>query len=235
MSSKFMKSILCVGVAVLIAAVAWGFLKVYSSYNKNLSKIEKLNDRLSTLRAAMNVDSIRQYNMQKIMGIIKKHNSSMPSEKVYDIANEIYKMSLKYSNLNVDLICAVITHESAGKWDPEITSKDGAMGLMQLMPVTCSYLAQAESLPMSSPKKLAFNPIYNIRMGCRLLSLLVERYGVKGGLAAYNGGERMASIWLNNGKEDQYLWKETREYVPAVFNLYTKYQKRGHEFVSSPS
>lgn len=222
-------------VAVLVAAVGLGFFKVYSSYKENLSKIEELNDRLVRLRAAMNVDSIREYKMQKIMGIIEAHNSSLPSEKAYDIANEIYKMSLKYSNLDVDLICAVITHESARKWDPEITSEDGAMGLMQLMPVTCSYLAEAESLPVSSSKKAAFNPIYNIRMGCRLLSFLIDRYGIKGGLAAYNGGERIAVIWLKNGKEDQYLWKETREYVPAVFNLYTKYQKRGDEFITSSS
>ena len=31
-------------------------------------------------------------------------------------------MEVKYENLNVDLICATITHESARTWDPKVVS-----------------------------------------------------------------------------------------------------------------
>jgi len=35
-------------------------------------------------------------------------------------------------------LCALITHESARTWDPEIISPAGAVGLMQILPSTAS-------------------------------------------------------------------------------------------------
>jgi len=189
--------------------------------------MEKLGRELVDLRSAMNIDSVRQYKLQKILKIIEYHNPGLASEEAYDIANEIYEMSMKYTNLNVDLLCAVITHESAGTWDSEVVSKAGAMGLMQIMPVTGFFLASHEGISWTTPEGIVFNPIYNIRMGSRFLSMLVERYGLDGGLAAYNGGEKQAALWIENGKNDQYLWSETRAYVPAVQKLYDTYQTQG--------
>jgi soluble lytic murein transglycosylase len=108
-----------------------------------------------------------------------------------------------------------------------VISGAGAMGLMQIMPVTGYFLSGAEGLFWTTPEEILFNPIFNIRLGSRFLSMLINQYGLDGGLAAYNGGEKQASIWLKNGKDNQYLFSETREYIPAVVKLYDAYQGAG--------
>ena len=218
---------LWVGSGVVIVFLILALLQVYLSYRKSSLRMEKLSQEVVDLRSAMNIDSVRQYKIQKIMKIIRSHNPSLSSDEVYSIASEIYEMSIKYTNIDVDLLCAVITHESAGKWDPQIVSKAGAMGLMQIMPVTGFFLSEYEGISWTSPEKIFFNPIYNIRLGARYLSMLIEKYGLDGGLAAYNGGEKQAAVWLKNGKDDKYLCAETRGYIPAVHKLYDEYQAQG--------
>lgn len=197
---------------------------VYGAYRLWVARMEKFGQELIHLRSAMNIDSIRQYHILKVMKIIEKHNKEMTSLEAYEIASEIYNLSQKYPNLNVDLLCAVITHESAGTWNPRVVSKAKAMGLMQIMPVVGCFVAQYEGITWTTPEEILFNPIYNLRIGCRLLSALIEQYGLEGGLAAYNGGEKQASMWLANGRDPKYLWNETREYIPAVRKLYQIYQ-----------
>ncbi len=152
------------------------------------------------------------------------YNSSLPSNTKYEIADEIYILSQKYTNLDVDLICATVTHESALTWDPMVTSKAGAMGIMQIMPVIGIYLTSEEGLSWTSAEEILYDPIYNLRLGCRFLSTLIEIYGVEGGLAAYNGGEKRAALWLANNKAQGILFEETENYIPSIMKLYLEYQ-----------
>jgi len=210
-------------VSLIVFLAVAGSAGIYMLYRQSTQRMEKMDRELVDLRSAMNTDSIRQSKLQKIMEIGQDHNSELSSMEVYDIASEIYEMSIRFSNLDVDLICAVITHESANTWNPEVISPAGAMGLMQIMPVTGMFLAEYEGISWTKPDEVLFNPTYNIRMGTRLLSALIKQYGLDGALAAYNAGERHASIWLASGKDDTLLWKETREYIPAVLKLYDHY------------
>ncbi len=219
-----------IGLKIVIALVAFvaltGFWQRYADEADESDRIiARLERELQDIRSAMNADSVRQYNIQKIMSIIERYNKEMSSEKKYEIANEIYEMSIKYTNLDVDLICATISHESAATWNPEIVSHAGAVGLMQIMPATGMYLAKYEDITWISADEILTDPIYNIRMGCRYLSTLISYYGLEGGLAAYNGGEKLAALWLENNKADGILWAETRDYVPAVVNLYKKFRE----------
>jgi soluble lytic murein transglycosylase len=200
---------------------------VYYTYKNAYLRMERISRELVNLRSAMNIDSVRQFKLQKILKILYSHNTDLTSEEAYDIASEIYEMSFKYTNLDVDLLCAVITHESAITWNPEIVSPAGAMGLMQIMPVTGLFLAQYEGITWTTPEEVLFNPTYNIRMGSRLLSLLIGEYGLDGALAAYNGGEKQAALWLANGRDEKYLWEETRRYIPAIRKLYDDYLSEG--------
>jgi len=193
--------------------------------NESDQKIARLEKALQDIRAAMNVDSVRQYNIQRIMSIIEQYNKEMSSEMKYEVANEIYEMAVKYTNLDVDLICATITHESAATWDPKVKSNAGAIGLMQIMPATGMYLAKYEDIPWTDSDAILTDPIYNIRMGSRYLSTLISYYDLEGGLAAYNGGERRAAFWLANNKADGILWAETRDYIPAIKKLYKKFKE----------
>ncbi|MBN1349388.1 lytic transglycosylase domain-containing protein [candidate division KSB1 bacterium] len=214
-----------VTILFLVFITALGFSFKYFHNDETMEKMYKLERTLQDLRAAMNTDSMRQYQIQKIMAIIDNYNKSMPSSEKYEIANEIYKMSIKYSNLDVDLICATITHESALTWNPKVKSDAGAMGLMQVMPTTGLYVASYEEITWTSPEDILYNPIYNIRIGSRYLSSLIEYFDdIDAGLAAYNGGQKQAALWVANGKSEGILWAETRNYVPAVRKLYQEYQ-----------
>ena len=210
---------------MLFRSVIGFSFRYFDESNETERKMASLEKALQDIRAAMNVDSVRQYNIQRIMSIIEQYNKDMSSEMKYEIANEIYEMAVKYTNLDVDLICATITHESAVTWDPKVRSSAGAIGLMQIMPATGMYLAKYEDITWTDTEEILTDPIYNIRMGSRYLSTLISYYDLEGGLAAYNGGEKRAAFWIANNKADGILWAETRDYIPAVKKLYKKFRE----------
>jgi soluble lytic murein transglycosylase len=209
--------------AACLGAIGFSF-RYLNVYNSQKDKIGQLERALQELRAAMNVDSVRQYSIQKVITIINRFNPTMDSGMKYDIANTVYEMSIKYPNLNIDIICATITHESGRSWNPEVVSPAGAMGLMQVMPTTGMYVCQYEGITWNSPEAILFNPIFNIRIGCRYLSSLINEYDLDGGLAAYNGGEKRASMWVKSDRAAGILWAETSNYVPSVMKLITEYR-----------
>ena len=213
--------VMVTGVVLMLAVL---ICTSYVAYRMIVARMEKLGQDVVNLRSAMNIDSVRQYGIQKVIKIIEMHNKNISPVESYEIANEIYEMSQKYSNLNVDLLSAMITHESAGTWNPKVVSKASAMGLMQIMPVTGYFLSEYEGISWTSAEDVLFNPIYNLRIGSRLISTLIDRYGFDGALAAYNGGEKQAALWLANGRDDKYLMNETRDYIPAVRRLYEIYK-----------
>ncbi|MFQ5864155.1 MAG: lytic transglycosylase domain-containing protein [bacterium] len=183
-------------------------------------EITQLKYTLEELKGVNKTHQVRQHSMSKITEIITKYNPKLKPSQIYDIANAIYDMSIKYDNLDVDLICATITHESALTWQPDIKSHVGAIGLMQIMPSTGILLSKHEGIEWTNEEDILENPVYNIKLGCRYLSMLIGMYHLDGGLAAYNGGERRAAKWLASGRDDEVLFEETRKYVPAILKLY---------------
>lgn len=226
---SLMKSFLLISLILAVFITTVSFSNKFTSNEDTSKQIARIEANLASMHEAMNLNGIRQQNIQRIMKIINQYNKSMPYAEKYKISNEIYKMSMKYDNLNVDLICATITHESALTWRKDVVSPVGALGLMQIMPKTGKILAREEGIPWTTPEKVLFNPINNIRLGCRYLSNLIHLYEIDGGLAAYNGGEKRAALWLKkrSSKTDwALLWEETRTYVPAVLKLYAEFQEK---------
>lgn len=210
--------------SVTLAAAGFGF-RYFALSSVQQEKIAQLERAIQNLKAAMHVDSARQYSIRKVISIIDRFNPEMPSPEKYEIANEINEMSMKYANLDIDLICATITQESGKTWDPQSLSPAGALGLMQVMPATGMYVAQSEAINWTTPEEVLFNPIYNIRIGCRYLSSLVNFYkDVEGALVAYNGGERRASLWMREDKAHGILGQETQSYFPSVLKLAEEYR-----------
>jgi len=184
----------------------------------------KVTTEVAQAHSLVQVNEKYEANVQKIAAIVRRYNPKLSAQRVQAISREIYDMSLKYENLDPDLICATITHESARTWDSTVVSAAGAMGLMQIMPATGAYLAELEGIQWTSAEEILFNPIYNIRLGCRYLSMLIEAYEVDGGLAAYNSGPKRAELWLASNRNNQVLYRETRGYIPAVLRLYDQFK-----------
>ncbi|MFQ5639413.1 MAG: lytic transglycosylase domain-containing protein [bacterium] len=187
-------------------------------------ELNEFEGSVSQIQKVMELDQERGLAHNKVNQIMDRFNPDMSSELKNDIADVIYEMSIKYPNLDVDLICATITHESGRVWEPKAVSNAGAMGLMQLMPKTARWLSKYEEITWTNSEEILFNPINNIRLGCRYLSALIETYDLEGGLAAYNGGERIARKWLANNKAEGILWDETTQYIPYILKLYDEFK-----------
>ena len=230
---KMGKKIVMIGLFTAIFITTVSFSYKYYDREEKYCKLDEIEANITDVRGTMDLLTLRQQNIQKVIKIIELYNKDMSEKQKLAIANEINKMCLKYTNLNVDIICATITHESALTWQTDIVSPAGAMGLMQIMPETGLYLTKEEGITWKSDEEILFNPIYNIRLGCRYLSILIKQYEVDGALAAYNGGEERAKLWLKNrlSKTDwTLLWKETRTYVPTVLKFYADFQTKAGIF-----
>lgn len=125
-------SILAVLVLMFISML--NFSSHVNRSDSDESTFVSIRQNISAFSGVMISDVARANALAKIVGIIEIYNEKMSAQQKRRIANEIYEMSLKYENLDIDLICATITHESALTWRPNVVSPVGAVGLMQIMP-----------------------------------------------------------------------------------------------------
>lgn len=144
----------------------------------------------------------------------KKRASATSGERSKDPARYSRYSSLideaaQLYQLPHSFIRAVMRVES--DFNPEVVSRAGAMGLMQLMPNT------ARSMGVSDP----FDARQNILGGARYLRILANRF--RGDLvltvAAYNAGE--GAVEKHNGIPP---YKETQRYVRRVLKHYYAYR-----------
>lgn len=106
---------------------------------------------------------------------------------------------------------AVMAQESAGRLTLNgrpITSKAGAMGLMQLMPRTYADLQRQYGLGAD-----AYAPRDNILAGTAYLRQMYTRYGYPNMFAAYNAGPGRFDAYLSGRKP---LPDETIAYLSAI-------------------
>lgn len=126
--------------------------------------------------------------------------------------NRIIAKAADQHQLDPALIRAVIHAESSFR--PQVVSKKGAVGLMQLMPQTASYLGVADPS----------HPEQNIIAGSRYLASLLKQHNsdLQLALAAYNAGP--SNVKKYNGIPP---FAETQAYVERVAILHRRYQQAG--------
>ncbi|MGH9035062.1 MAG: lytic transglycosylase domain-containing protein [Acidimicrobiia bacterium] len=112
-------------------------------------------------------------------------------------------------DLPADLIMAQAWKESS--WRASAVSEDGATGVMQLMPITVTYVSR--KLLDLKHNLDPLDPAANIRMGTRLMRHLVDRFDgdYRRALMAYNQG---VTSLLANGP-----YGEARAYADTVMAL----------------
>ena len=134
------------------------------------------------------------------------------------------------SGIDPLLLNAVIRQES--RFQSDVLSSAGAVGLMQLMPRTAAEVARKEKMPKPRRNDL-LRPAVNIRLGAAYLSGLMNGYGGDyfRAVAAYNAGEAAVERWWkpSNGDPAAFLerisYRETRSYMRHVFlNLLQYYR-----------
>ncbi len=134
----------------------------------------------------------------------------------------------KERSLNPLLVTSVIRQES--RFEREIRSSAGAVGLMQVMPGTGNWVAQKINLQDYS----LTDPEDNIKLGTWYLDHTHEQYGDNSllAVASYNAGPGNVANWVKRyGFSDpdifveQIPFPETKLYVESVFSNYWNYMR----------
>ncbi len=136
------------------------------------------------------------------------------------------------------LVYAFARQES--KFNPGATSRVGAMGLMQVLPRTASYITGDRSLSGSEENKL-YDPGYNMQVGQLYIDRLMTRYGAGRNLfmlaVAYNGGPGNLRRWRDSieFQDDPLLFiesipaPETRGFIEHVLTNLWIYRAQLHQ------
>lgn len=139
---------------------------------------------------------------------------------------ELTKKWAQQRQLDPLLVAALMRQES--RFEKEIRSPVGALGLMQVMPATGKWIAPQIGLKDYS----LTDPNDNINLGTWYLDHTHQEYNNNSMLAvaSYNAGPGNVSSWLSRFKTqdpdvfvEKIPFKETRGYVESVFGNYWNY------------
>lgn len=128
-------------------------------------------------------------------------------------------------------VAAVIRTESGFR--SEAVSSEGALGLMQIMPTTASWVAEKLDYAAFNPEML-FQPSHNIEIGVWYLCDLFRQFGDNQAvvLAAYNAGRGEVALWLEkeiwDGREttlERIPFAETRHFIRRALEAHRCYRQ----------
>jgi soluble lytic murein transglycosylase len=144
---------------------------------------------------------------------------------------DVIRQQAAEKHLDPALVAAVIYAET--KFEPR-DSAVGAVGLMQVMPQTASFLARRSGATTFTTADLV-NPQVNIAYGSYYLRYLLDEYhgNLSLALAAYNGGESNVDRWVADARADgraltvaDIPFPETRAYVERVLHAQGEYRRK---------
>ena len=150
---------------------------------------------------------------------------------MYPLKYEEYvKKAAKEYNLDEALIYGVIKTES--NFNPEAESHVGAVGIMQIMPESFSWLQEIRGVPEKYDTDSLLDPEICIDYGCYLLKYFYDLYGTEQtAVAAYNAGF-VVGDWLEDRRYssdgvtlDYIPYPETEAYVEKVLSAKEKYNE----------
>ena len=141
----------------------------------------------------------------------------------------VEKYAAKYQ-LDSSLVYAMIYCES--KFDAEAVSSANAKGLMQVTEDTGNWVASTLE-GMDAAEVDLFDAETNIRIGCRYLQWLLEKFDgyLETSLAGYNAGHGNVARWLSDEEKskdgitlEEIPYAETEKYVQKVKRIQKIYE-----------
>jgi soluble lytic murein transglycosylase len=161
---------------------------------------------------------------------------------IYPLAyEEIILAEAEERNLDPHLVAAIARQESA--FAPDVTSRAGARGLLQIMPATGRWWANRLGVRDYSDE-LLYHPEINVHLGTAYFADLQRRYSeLQLSLIAYNAGPTRARRWRQRPefRIDLELFveripiSETRTYVKNVQTQFRIYSQLYSELGSAQS
>jgi len=143
-----------------------------------------------------------------ILALILAFNLLDGGNKTLSELQQLAKQTAERHNVDASLIFAIIKQESG--WKPNVVSKAGAIGLMQIMPGTGAWAC-------GLTRKELFDPHKNLDCGVRYFRQQLRNFGdVKLALCAYNAGP-------GNVKDGRCPpFKETTQYARNILKMWNK-------------
>ena len=135
---------------------------------------------------------------KSILDYLLKHMHGVSQKKASKLARLILNLSKKH-DFHPRLILSIIHVESS--FQPWAVSRQGALGLMQVMPETGEWLAKRIGMKWTGPAML-FDEKVNLALGVRYLVYLRKKYhgDLKKMLSAYNQGPGKVDIDMAKGR-----------------------------------
>lgn len=181
-------------------------------------------------------------NVQKSVYLADKYIKDSKVKIPYD--NPVWKLAFpiyfsdeinancKMRNLDSFLMLSLIREES--HFNEKARSSSNAIGLMQLLLPTASYIAEKNGLDLPDEYKLQ-NPKYNISLGTAYFAYVLDvvdkfpMYAIGG----YNGGPNAMNKWRDKHKNitdlDEFVEKipypESKNYIKKVYRSRYNYSK----------
>ena len=225
----FLPIFMLISILVLIALFSYYYvLPMYYSLLKERHEVKILKNKIRV-----------GYEKTQILKIITSFHSGLPPAEEKNISDLIFNIGKKYT-ISPALILAVIRVESS--FNNFSYSNMGAVGLMQVSPVTGPYLIKKYKIKSKEfnyntnrieylPVSYLYNPSLNIKLGARyLLSLLYEFKNLKLALFAYNAGPTIIFKTINsnqlNFKEEGSILNKLESTNQLFSDFYYGYYKR---------
>ncbi len=179
------------------------------------------------------------YTQLKIVNKLEQLGMSVPTHLYYPTS--IWKPRDGFK-LEKELLHAFMHQESM--FNIKAKSKDGAMGLMQVLPSTAKFITKSKDVKRNSSNILK-NPEINLEVGQEYLNYLLDLEIVSRNIiflaAAYNGGPGNLQKWK---KETNYLGdslffmesipsRETRWFIEKILTKYWIYQNKNNKEMRS--
>ncbi len=190
-----------------------------------------------SIRIAENFDLA--YTQLKIVNKLEQFGMDVPTYLYYPTS--VWKPRDGYK-LEKELIHAFMHQESM--FNIKAKSKDGAIGLMQVLPSTAKFISKSKDVKRNNSNILK-NPEINLEVGQEYLTYLLDLEVVSRNLiflaAAYNGGPGNLQKWK---RETNYLGdplffmesipsRETRWFIEKILTKYWIYQNKNKKEMRS--
>lgn len=187
--------------------------KITCAAGQNLNDIPlTINSNLTNIINRSGNMSISSVN--SALGTYNSVSTNSNSEVMQEIYDCVNKYSEKYG-VDPNLVLAIIRNES--NFQPNVVSSAGAVGLMQLMPITQRHLGVSN----------AYDIEQNIRGGVQLISEMLDKYNgdVEMALMAYGAGEgTLKSRGVTSASQIYKMPEETQVAVPRVMKYYSEFK-----------
>ena len=179
------------------------------------------------------------YTQLKIVNKLEQFGMNVPIHLYYPTS--IWKPRDGFK-LEKELLHAFMHQESM--FNTTAKSKDGAMGLMQVLPSTAKFITKSKDVKRNNSNILK-NPEINLEVGQEYITYLLDLEVVSRNLiflaAAYNGGPGNLQKWK---KETNYLGdplffmesipsRETRWFIEKILTKYWIYQNKNKKEMRS--